>query len=414
VPFDSHKHCNGLGTNIEFGEKQGHGNKAVMIDYSDSLLGYLIEKAARGDREAATALISHPEILQLLDKVSSWAAWKYNQDKDDIRQDVSIALWKSIGSLRNPKHLKSWCYTVAKRYCYHKVRHSKVEMAYIQRQSVGDRRHGGDAFVQATDVLTPDVEFLVGEELRRATSQFPQEIVDGLIQGRSAKQISQETGRPVASVYRLLKNITTSILEGTLSDIKTITELEKGVGDTATISVDLIHVIEAVKELSPDLIAHLQSHERDLDRLRWDVFEHLVAEFFASSGFQDVRLVGRNSKTSADIFASYFIDSVGMRNRYFIEVKRWKKRIGVQIIDQVYGAMLNERPMFGWHAAMIVSLVGFTDFEKYNRESLALKGVELRDRNDLLRWLRDYKRNRSGLWLPEPRTGLELRIESSE
>ncbi|HXU37581.1 MAG TPA: hypothetical protein VN937_14565 [Blastocatellia bacterium] len=75
--------------------------------------------------------------------------------------------------------------------------------------------------------------------------------------------------------------------------------------------------------------------------------------------------------------------------------------------DQVYGAMLNEKPSFGWHAAMIVSLVGFKDFEKYDRESLALKGVELKDSDDLLQWLRGYKPNKNGLWLPESCKSLE-------
>ena len=170
--------------------------------------------------------------------------------------------------------------------------------------------------------------------------------------------------------------------------------------------VELLPVIETVTQLTPALIEHLRSQSHDLENLRWDVFERLVAEFFASWGWEDVRLVGRNNKTSADIFAAYIINPIGVKIRYFVEVKRWKYKVGVGIIDQVYGAMISERPAYGWHAAMIVSIVGFKDFEKYSRESLTLKGIELKDQNDLLMWLKGYKPNKNGLWLPRPSTDI--------
>ena len=166
--------------------------------------------------------------------------------------------------------------------------------------------------------------------------------------------------------------------------------------------IELDPVVESASQLTTALIAYLQSHHEDLEKIRWDVFEHLVAEFFASWGFEDVRLVGRNPMTSADVFAGRTLTPLGTKIRYFIEVKRWKEKVGVQVIDQVYGAMLSERPRLGWHAAMVVSLRGFRDFEKYKPNELALRGIELKNREDLLDWLRGYKPNRNGLWLPEP------------
>ena len=167
-------------------------------------------------------------------------------------------------------------------------------------------------------------------------------------------------------------------------------------------AIQLSDIIASVNKLTPELIAHLRSHDDHLERIHWQVFEHLVAEFFSSWGFEDVAIVGRNSRTSADIFAAYRIPSIGERIRYFIEVKRWKEKVGVEVIDRVYGAMLFERPLHGWHAAMIVSAVGFTEFEKYKRQELARRGIMLREREDLLRWLKDYQPNKSGLWLPNP------------
>lgn len=167
---------------------------------------------------------------------------------------------------------------------------------------------------------------------------------------------------------------------------------------------ELLSVIEKIKKLTPELIAHLRSHNDDLIKIHPLVFEHLIAEFFASWGFDDVRLVGRNPKTSADIYVAKVVNPVGMETRYFIEVKRWNRKVGIEVINQVLGAMIGEKEQFGWHAAMIVTVAGFTDFEKWDRQQLKLKGVELKDRNDLLQWLRDYKEKRNGLWLPEPPT----------
>lgn len=119
--------------------------------------------------------------------------------------------------------------------------------------------------------------------------------------------------------------------------------------------IELVPVIESFKKLEPSLIAHLQRHNDDLIKIHPTVFEHLIAEFLASRGFTDVRLVGRNPKTSADIFAMHFNRGLNIPQAYFIELKRWKEKIGIQVIDEVWGALFTERPRYGWHAAIIVS-----------------------------------------------------------
>lgn len=113
-----------------------------------------------------------------------------------------------------------------------------------------------------------------------------------------------------------------------------------------------------------------------------------------------MRLVGSNPLTSADIFASIYPEPLGSEIRFFVEVKRWKDKIGIEVIDKVLGALIGERETFGWHAGMIVSIAGFKDFKKYTPERIRLKGIELKDKDDLLRWLKDYKQSRNGLWLP--------------
>lgn len=165
---------------------------------------------------------------------------------------------------------------------------------------------------------------------------------------------------------------------------------------------DLKEVVEAVKALTPDLIIHLQSHERDLRKINPLVFEHLVAEFLKQRGFIDVRWVSRDSNTSADIYAVERPNSIGIGLRYFVEVKRSKNRIGVNVINEAHGAMDLERAKYGWNATLIVSVTGFKEFRKSTRRQFEMMGVFLRDEGDLQKWLKEYRLNNGRLWLPNP------------
>lgn len=91
-----------------------------------------------------------------------------------------------------------------------------------------------------------------------------------------------------------------------------------------------------------------------------------MGEFLASRGFHDVRLVGRDPKTSADIYAATY-GPLGDKIRFLIEVKRHRSAVGIQVINEVLGAMITERDQFGWHAGLIVSTGGFTHTPKAAR-----------------------------------------------
>jgi len=171
-------------------------------------------------------------------------------------------------------------------------------------------------------------------------------------------------------------------------------------------TIEVKYAVESIQKLTPDFVEHLRKNNDDLHAVQWDVFEHIVAELMASAGFHDVSLIGRDSSTAADIFAAWKVGPLGSSVRYFVEVKRWKDRVGVEIIDRVHGAMLAERPTHGWHAALIVSLGGFKEFQKYDRPALRNLGVELKDKQDILSWLEDYQPDTNGLWLPKPKKGI--------
>src|SRR5689334_19823556 len=104
----------------------------------------------------------------------------------------------------------------------------------------------------------------------------------------------------------------------------------------------LAHVIESIRKLTPELILYLKVYKEAISAIPWQVFEHLVAEFLAAKGFEDVRLVGRDSRTSADIYAAHTRDPLGTRIRFFVEVKRTREAVGIEVINSVLGAMLSE------------------------------------------------------------------------
>lgn len=163
--------------------------------------------------------------------------------------------------------------------------------------------------------------------------------------------------------------------------------------------LELRAAIADVRRLTPELILHLKKHERDLESVPWQVFEELVAEFMASWGFTDVRLVGRDPSTQADIMAVHWVEPSGVRLKYFVEVKHTKDSVGMEVISQVYGAFALEQPIHGWTLAMIVSLGGFKDTKRLGRSDLELRNLHLKGRKDVLRWLGSYQLAPGGLWL---------------
>ncbi len=145
---------------------------------------------------------------------------------------------------------------------------------------------------------------------------------------------------------------------------------------------------------------HLKRENADIAKVSPSVFEEIVAELLAGMGWKEVRLVGRSADTSADILAGHFLPDGVTPIRVFIEVKRWKDQIGVEVFNQVLGAMVSERERFGWHQAWIMALGGAADTRKFSREEWRAKGLEVKSKADLLTWLDGYRPNQNGLWLP--------------
>lgn len=219
----------------------------------------------------------------------------------------------------------------------------------------------------------------------------------------------QELGQRLSgNEPRLLADWAKSSLQEFYQTLRTLGEWWGVLGNTEDVlgsssGLELVTVPALDQHLSLFLIEHLKRSPDDLYRITPRTFEELIAEFFASWGFDDVRLVGRTPGTGADVYAVERRDPLGVLVHYFVEMKRWKDKVGAEVVDRVYGAMCNERPRWGWDKAVIVSLQGAKKMRKFTKDDLKLMGIEIRDKGNVVDWLNEYRPGASGLWLPELR-----------
>jgi Restriction endonuclease/Sigma-70, region 4 len=207
-----------------------------------------------------------------------------------------------------------------------------------------------------------------------------------LLPRRTPEQIAKEFGLTIARIRKIQRIAYAKLRPPSRQAVAVVSE-----------------AVEQCKTLTPELMRHLKSNIGDLRKVRWDVFEHVVGEYLAYSGFRDIKLVGRDQSTSADIAALYVVPKLGTKIRYFIEVKQWRNRVGVRVIDEILGAMIGEREKFGWMVGMLVAPGGIRDFRKFESEGeLEAKGIVVKQKHDILDWLKDYRPNKEGLWLPKP------------
>jgi len=167
--------------------------------------------------------------------------------------------------------------------------------------------------------------------------------------------------------------------------------------------VSVEDVIESCTQLTTDLIAHLRSHYSDILKIPPYVFEHLVAEFFARWQYADVRTVGRDPSTGADIHALLRESKAGIEQRIFIEVKRIVAPVEIDVIRALHGAISLERVKYGWNLGMLVTTSQFREYRIMKDVAFEHFGVFLKSEADLRHWLNDYIPHPSGLHLPNPK-----------
>jgi RNA polymerase sigma factor (sigma-70 family) len=207
-----------------------------MHKLKDPTLEQLTEKAISGDIGARARLTEHPAMWLLLDEVSAWAARTYKLERDEIRENVLVAIFNRLETLTRPSDLEGWCYGVAKNYCLNQLRHLRIEKRYQElelanQQSRRGRRHGvpvEPSYLVPSpeeELLAKEQRRLLREALQRAIQSLPDSpdsLVKAWMEGKTAKQISEETGLPLSTVYRRVTKMQKAFLKELLSEIEAV------------------------------------------------------------------------------------------------------------------------------------------------------------------------------------------------
>lgn len=116
--------------------------------------------------------------------------------------------------------------------------------------------------------------------------------------------------------------------------------------------------------------------EKALARISWQAFERIVARLLILDLFLNVRLVGQTSDKGADIIANK------NGKRWLFQVKRWKNKIGSDVLDETMSSLSTYRA----HVPVVVSLNGFEDSAREHQKILMSRGTPLQlwDRKNLI------------------------------
>jgi len=149
---------------------------------------------------------------------------------------------------------------------------------------------------------------------------------------------------------------------------------------------DLLLFYNSIKEL----MNTLKTSPKLLHKITPREFEEVVTEIFRAKGFQ-VDLTQRTADGGKDIIAIH-TDALGIRNKYFIECKRYSKdnKVGVALVRALQGV---KNTKDGPNKTILVTTSTFTsgakkfvEHEASSKWDITLAGYEV-----LVKWLGDYE-----------------------
>ena len=148
--------------------------------------------------------------------------------------------------------------------------------------------------------------------------------------------------------------------------------------------------ISEIKNAIPQLIRLIQEDSSYIYRISTREFEEIVAEIFRAQDYE-VTLTKRTRDGGKDVIAIHR-NVLGLETCYFIECKRHAldSKVDVGIVREVYGVHSTKN---GPNKSVIATTSTFTpDAIKYvNNEVRSRWDMELKDIQDVLQWIRNYK-----------------------
>jgi RNA polymerase sigma factor (sigma-70 family) len=200
--------------------EDGNGEISDISDIGINTIEDLVKKFTKGNVGALKALMEHPDLLYLLRILGIWAEVRFQQNREEIRQVMWIKIPLKIHTIQHPERFRSWCYKVVRNYCLNEIRRQKLELAYLERlkeQQLDGNKRAGKPRNQLSAILTPEDEYLRHAGVERAAKRFPKQewLRKAWEDGKSAKEISKELGKPKKTVYRWLKEMERAIIDET-------------------------------------------------------------------------------------------------------------------------------------------------------------------------------------------------------
>jgi hypothetical protein len=148
---------------------------------------------------------------------------------------------------------------------------------------------------------------------------------------------------------------------------------------------DLLSIYDSI----PDLIRILKGTPELMREIEPREFEEVVAEIFRNKGCE-VELTKRTRDGGKDIIA-VSTDSLGIRNKYFIECKRHAEdnNVSVDIVRALQGVKHTKE---GPNKTILATTSYFTDDARkfVDNEITSSWDITLADFNDITKWLEDY------------------------
>lgn len=114
-----------------------------------------------------------------------------------------------------------------------------------------------------------------------------------------------------------------------------------------------------------------------LANISWQAFERNICRLLIIDGYEGVRLIGQSNDHGGDIIASK------NGKRWLLQVKRWKIKMGVSVLDETVKAL----SVYRAHIPVIVALNGFDIAAREHQMTLLSRGIpmQLWDKSELLK-----------------------------
>ncbi len=147
---------------------------------------------------------------------------------------------------------------------------------------------------------------------------------------------------------------------------------------------DYRRMIEVVPHIDARIVSYFRQYPERLHDLTGRQFEELVASIFDGFGFS-VELTAATGDYGRDVIA---IDE-GERLKYLIECKRWKRNVGIAVVQRLHGVARGE----GATKGIIATTAGFTRQAKRFLSSENVRWqLDGRDFDGIKTWLEHYDR----------------------